>query len=88
MIVVNDGGNLVYDSESPLCEFITTRTFGQNYAFIQCIDASPEEHAQGKNRGLKRYWGPFDWDTKEQDIEGIMETGGKWPTLPELPSHD
>ena len=82
MLITNNIGTLVFDDQSPLCELVTASTFGSKYAFIQCIDASPEEHSKGQNRGVKRYWGLFEWETKEQDILNIMETGGKWPELP------
>ena len=85
MIVVNDDNNLVYDSESPLCILKVEHTQRQNYAFVQCVDASLEEHKAGKNRGVKRYWGRFVWESQEHYIREILHDGGKWP---ELPSYD
>lgn len=82
MIVTNNNNNLVFDDQSSDCRLIVSRTGGRNYAFVQCLDASAEEHAKGKNRGTRRYWGEFHYDDKENSIRQIMNSGGKWPDLP------
>ena len=81
MIVSNDHNNLVFDEGSPLCLLQVEQSQGQLFAFVQCVDASLEEHRAGKNRGTKRYWGRFDWNAKEASIKAILHNGGKWPDL-------
>ncbi|TQV85222.1 hypothetical protein FKG94_03260 [Exilibacterium tricleocarpae] len=82
MVIVNNHDNLVFDECSPDCHLQVEQSQGQLFAFVQCVDASLQEHRSGKNRGTKRYWGKFDWSTKEESIRAILHYGGKWPTLP------
>ena len=82
MIITNDRGNLVYDDESPLCQLIVTSSQGFQYAFMQCLDSDLSDYRAGKAKRVKRYWGAFNHDTKEESIRDIMHYGGKWPDLP------
>ncbi len=82
MIIVNDLNNLVFDDQSDLCHLQVEETQGHLCAFVRCVDASLEEHQVGKNKGLKYYWGHFNWEDQEGCIKQIMKNGGKWPRLP------
>lgn len=70
--------DMTYDSEAPRCQLFiggTAATGGLTtrleIAFITVIDDSTQ--------CLKRYFGVFDWATREDSIRNIMSVGGKWP---------
>lgn len=70
--------NLVFDETDPLCRCILTASQGQLYAFIQAVDTG----FKGDLRIPKQYWGMYSHDEPRQSIVGILENGGKWPSLP------
>jgi hypothetical protein len=72
-------GSMVFDSADPDCMLIVETACGRQYAFIQCIDTG----VNGAARWKKRYWGPFNWSDHAGSVQHIMESGGKWPKLPE-----
>tara|TARA_R110001592_G_scaffold10163_1_gene53181 strand:- start:9763 stop:9999 length:237 start_codon:yes stop_codon:yes gene_type:complete len=69
----------VFDDTNPDCTMLVVRSCGALYAFIQCLDANPRNNKPF----IKRYWGPFSWDSQEASIKNILENGGEWPKLPE-----
>lgn len=79
--IVKTDTNLLFDSGDPDCMLIVSQACGQLYAFVQCLDTGHD----GKQRWPKRYWGPFSWDDRAGSVRRIMETGGKWPRLPDWP---
>lgn len=69
---------MTYDSEDPRCQLFigtTAATGGTTnqlkIAFITVVDDSTQ--------CLKRYFGVFDWEAREESIRNIMDVGGKWP---------
>lgn len=80
MRVANDSGNLVYDSENPLCTMDAYHSQGKNFAFLTVMDIG-SENCPIDPPMTKRYWGEFSWDDQESSIERILATGGKWPDL-------
>ncbi len=72
---------MVFDNRDPDCLLFVADACGELYAFVQCLDTGHD----GTARWPKRYWGPFSWDDRAGSVRRIMETGGKWPTLPAWP---
>lgn len=69
--------NLVFDERDSLCKCILTASQGRLYAFVQVADTEPK----GDLRIPKQYWGLYSYDQPRQSIIGILESGGKWPSL-------
>lgn len=77
MKILNDIGNLLYDSENPLCGLKITSSQGNLFAFVTCldiggIDREPEKCDQ------RQYWGEYSHSDPEGAIKEILHTGGKW----------
>lgn len=71
---------MTYDASDPRCQLFVGSTGaagGQagelKIAFITVIDDSTQE--------LKRYFGVFNWESREESIRRIMDVGGKWPDV-------
>lgn len=80
MKVINDYGNLIYDTEYPACAIECCQSQGEWYAFITVLDLGfPESRL--KKPIKKQYWGRYDPDNEESSIHDILHHGGKWPLL-------
>lgn len=72
MIIKVEVNGLVYDSTNSACLCLLSSSQNEVFAFLQVLDG-PEK---------KRYWGKYSHAMPAESIKKIMETGGKWPTLP------
>jgi hypothetical protein len=73
--------NLVFDGSDKRCGIIFSYAQGQNFAFIQCFDPNQKKDSI---HSRKEYWGRWDWDNPESSMLHILESGGKWPELPDI----
>ena len=80
MKIINDGDNLVYDSDNPLCSIEINNSQGELFAFITALDIGVE-HRRLKEPQPMKYWGKFSWNDEAGSIKEILHTGGKWPRL-------
>lgn len=77
MIIMNQSGNLKYDSEHKKCSIEVVSGQDGLYAFLTCLDIGLDGSLEIQNR----YWGRFSWDCEEDSILNILHNGGSWPHL-------
>ncbi|EBM7196732.1 hypothetical protein T040_22110 [Salmonella enterica subsp. enterica serovar Senftenberg] len=71
---------LVFEETNPHCKCILSEAQGELYAFVQCLDMGMD----GRETAIvKRYWGRYSHDAREDSIRSILLNGGKWPKLPD-----
>ncbi|MEJ1414251.1 MAG: hypothetical protein RPU13_13515 [Candidatus Sedimenticola sp. (ex Thyasira tokunagai)] len=80
MKIENETGNLIYDTDNPLCSIEVVSCQGELFAFVVALDIGMI-HCRLSIPHQKRYWGKFSWDDEAGSIRGILANGGKWPNL-------
>jgi hypothetical protein len=80
LVVTNEMGNIVFDSNREECFYHLSQTQGGWYAFVQALDIGMP-HARLTKPMKVRYWGTFNTNNKAESILDILHYGNKWPDL-------
>ena len=80
MKVINDSGNLVYDSSHPMYSIKLCQSQGELFAFVTALYLGFPS-CRLSQPIPKRCWGKFCWSDEKVSMLSILEDGGKWPDL-------